>query len=63
MAPVEVTADYYAILEVPQTATVEVIKMSYRRLARALHPDKNPHKHDATACFQSVSTFTFKYVL
>ncbi|MCJ1247316.1 hypothetical protein MMC30_004530 [Trapelia coarctata] len=52
MAPVEATEDYYAILEVEKTATVEVIIKSYRRLAKTLHPDKNPTKPDATACFQ-----------
>jgi curved DNA-binding protein CbpA len=55
MAPVDITDDYYAIVEVPNTATLEVIKKSYRRLAIALHPDKNPHKPDATASFQLVT--------
>lgn len=61
MAPVEVTEDYYAILEVEYTATVEVIIKSYRRLAKTLHPDKNPNKPDATACFQRVSIFGMNY--
>lgn len=55
MAPVEITDDYYAILEVPQTATFDIIKKSYRRLAVSLHPDKNPKKPDATTSFQCVS--------
>jgi len=55
MAPVEVTEDYYAILNVPHTATFELIKSSYRRQAIALHPDKNPNKPNATASFQIVS--------
>lgn len=54
MAPCEITDDYYAILEIPQNATLEVVKKSYRRLAIALHPDRNPNKPDATASFQSV---------
>jgi len=33
--------DYYALLEVPATATLEQIKQSYRRLARMYHPDLN----------------------
>ncbi len=55
MAPVEITDDYYAILEVPQTATLDIIKKSYRRLAVLLHPDKNSNKPDATTSFQCVS--------
>lgn len=55
MAPVEITDDYYAILEVPQIATLDIIKKSYRRLAVLLHPDKNPNKPDATPSFQCVS--------
>ena len=31
--------DYYALLEVPRTATAAEIKRSYRRLARRYHPD------------------------
>ncbi|KAL8684759.1 MAG: hypothetical protein Q9218_008149, partial [Villophora microphyllina] len=52
MAPVEVTEDYYAILEVSHTAVTDTIKKSYRRLAVLLHPDKNPKKSEATASFQ-----------
>jgi DnaJ-class molecular chaperone len=55
MASVEVTDDYYAILEVHQTASVSDIKKSYYRLAVLRHPDKNQNKPDATASFQLVS--------
>ena len=55
MAPCEITDDYYEILEVSQTASVEIVKKSYRRLAVALHPDKNLNKPSATAAFQCVS--------
>ena len=55
MAPVELTDDYYAILEVSQTATPEEVRKSYQRLAKALHPDKNLNKPGATASFQLVS--------
>lgn len=55
MAPIEITDDYYAILEIPQIATLDIIKKSYRRLAVLLHPDKNPNKPDATTSFQCVS--------
>jgi DnaJ-class molecular chaperone len=58
MAPIEVTDDYYAILELHQTANVNDIKKSYRRLAVLWHPDKNQNKADATARFQLVSVFS-----
>lgn len=54
MAPVEVTEDFYAILEVPQGAPVDSVRQNYRRLAKALHPDRNPDKPSATASFQRV---------
>jgi DnaJ-class molecular chaperone len=55
MAPVEITDDYYAILEVHHMAGANDIKKSYRRLAILRHPDKNQNKPDATASFQLVS--------
>ncbi len=38
--------DYYAILEVPSSATAAEIKKSYRRLARLHHPDLNQNARD-----------------
>lgn len=41
------------ILEVDQTATIEVINRAYKRLALKHHPDRNAHR-DTTAAFQLV---------
>lgn len=54
MAPSAVTEDYYAVLEVEQSASIEQITTSYRRLALKLHPDRNPHDN-AKEAFQLVS--------
>src|SRR3954468_9493803 len=56
MVPVPVTDDYYQILEVEQTAAIELIHRSYKRLALKLHPDRNK-EHNATAAFQLVRQF------
>ena len=34
--------DFYAILNVPRTASADEIQAAYRDLAKALHPDVNP---------------------
>ncbi|OBT92755.1 hypothetical protein VE01_09121 [Pseudogymnoascus verrucosus] len=51
MAPALVIEDYYMVLEVEQTASLELVIKSYKRLALKLHPDRNT-KHDATKAFQ-----------
>ncbi len=38
--------DYYAMLEVPPTATAAEIRRAYRRLARKYHPDLNKQVSD-----------------
>ena len=58
MAPAEPNFDYYAVLEISNTATIEVVTKSYRRLAKIRHPDKNL-KDDSTAVFQLVSPIHF----
>ena len=47
--------DYYKALGVAKDASAADIKKSYRKLARELHPDKNPGNADAEARFKEVS--------
>src|ERR1043165_5915253 len=47
--------DYYAALGVPKDADAAAIKKAYRKLARDLHPDKNPGNSDAENRFKEVS--------
>ena len=49
------TDNFYNILEVPETATIDEIKKSYRRLSMLFHPDKNKNNPEATAKFQKLS--------
>jgi molecular chaperone DnaJ len=50
-----VEKDYYAALGVPKDATAADIKKAYRKLARDLHPDKNPDNKAAEDKFKAVS--------
>jgi molecular chaperone DnaJ len=47
--------DFYNELGVTKTATSAEIKKAYRKLARDLHPDKNPGNKQAEDKFKSVS--------
>lgn len=47
--------DYYAVLGVAKDADAAAIKKAYRKLARDLHPDKNPGNAEAEARFKDVS--------
>lgn len=46
---------FYKILEIPETASSDEIKKSYRKLSMIYHPDKNKNNPDATAKFQKIS--------
>ena len=50
-----VEKDYYAALGVAKDADAQTIKKAYRKLARDLHPDKNPGDSAAENRFKEVS--------
>jgi len=47
--------NFYEILEIPETSSIDEIKKSYRRLSMIYHPDKNKNNPEATSKFQKIS--------
>jgi len=47
--------DLYGLLGVQKTADADTIKKAYRRLAKDLHPDKNPGNAQAEAKFKAIN--------
>nr|XP_002122089.1 dnaJ homolog subfamily B member 11-like [Ciona intestinalis] len=47
--------DFYKILQVSKDATTKQIKSAYRKLAKQMHPDKNPDDPTATEKFQELA--------
>ena len=47
--------DFYEILGIPRSCSIEDVKAAYRKLAKECHPDRNPDDHTAEHKFKELS--------
>jgi len=46
--------DYYEVLAISRTATQDEVKQAFRRLAKEVHPDRNPGDAAAEDRFKEI---------